>query len=168
MIDAATCRKCGTELVVPSHGAISLWLLGDVERAGAYELARRVGHALGIPVVVQPGQLDPRPSERPLWRGRSGTAILNQLLRRHRPGTLTNLAVAADSVVSCAEENWLFGFAYVDWPAACLSLASLAGDCPERERFLRRAKSIVLHEIGHNLSLPDHRQAGVDCCMVAE
>lgn len=163
------CRKCGTTLLVSSQGAVSFWLLGEIDLREANELARQVGMALGVPVVIQPGRLDPKPSERPDWNGRSGTVVLNQLIRRDTPGTLTNVALVADNIVPSRDYNFLFGYAYVGWPAACMSFHPLKQDAPDFETLMRRARSICLHEIGHNLDLPDHAYSeGIDCCMVGE
>lgn len=135
----------------------------------ASELARRVGQSLGVPVTIQPARLDPRQSERPNWNGRSGTAVLNQLLRRNEPGCLTNVALMADNLVSCATDNWLFGYAYVGWAAACMSFKPLRTDGPDFERLMHRAKSICLHEIGHTLGLTDHTyESGLNCCMLGD
>jgi predicted Zn-dependent protease len=164
------CVQCHTPMLTPSLGSLAFWLLGDVDRTVASELARRVvGQALGVPVTIQPARLDPRPSERPTWNGRSGTVILNQLLRRNEPGCLTNVALVGDNLVSCANDNWLFGYAYVGWAAACMSFDPLQVDNPDFERLMHRAKSICLHEIGHTLGLADHTyENGPDCCMLGE
>ena len=164
-----TCRKCGTTLRVSSYGAIAFGILGEIPIREVNDLAKSVEMALGVPVRVQPGRLDPRPSVRPKWKGRSGNAILNQLLERDFPGTLTHVAIAADNVVSDAATNWLFGYAYVGWQAAVLSFYPLKGDSPDSDTLVRRARSVCLHEIGHNLDLPDHpMQYGTDCCMIGE
>lgn len=156
-------------MVHSSHGALAFWLLGDVPMTVVGELARRVGHALSCPVVIQPGRLDPQLSERRAWNGRSGTVVLNQLVRRQQPGCLTNVAIVADNIVSCAEESFLFGYAYVDLAAACMSMEPLLGDDPDSERLMQRAKSICLHEIGHTLGLDDHTySSGAGCCMAGE
>lgn len=161
------CRKCGTTLLVSSQGAVSFWLLGEIELREANELARQVGMALGVPVVIQPGRLDPKPSERPHWNGRSGNVVLNQLSRRDTPGTLTNVALVADNITYGAGAEWIFGYAYTGWPASCLSFHPLKWDTPDFPTFIHRARSVCLHEIGHNLDLPDHAYNGsIDCCMV--
>lgn len=168
-LTSSACSSCGTTLVVPTLGSLAFWLLGDVDRSQAAELARRVGSALGVHVTIQPGKLDPRLSDRPNWNGRSGTVVLNQLLRRDQPGCLTNVAIVADNLVSSSCDNWLFGYAYVGWAAACMSFEPLQSDNPDFDRLIVRAKSICLHEIGHTLGLDDHTyDSGIDCCMLGE
>jgi predicted Zn-dependent protease len=161
------CAKCGTTVLLSSRRAISFWILGDgVDINGVAELARQVSHALSWPVVVQPGRLDPRPSHRPGWRGRSGTSFLNQLLQRHQAGCLVNFGITADHIVSAKKENWMFGYAYLDFQAACMSMKPLMADAPRLERLIHRAKSVCLHEIGHTLGLHDHYdEAGRRCVM---
>ena len=107
-ISAQRCTACGTTLVYPTLGTLAFWILGDVDLTHASELARQVGHALGVPVTIQPGRLDPRPSERPNWYGRSGTVVLNQVLRRNQSGCLTNIALIGDNLVSSSRDSWLF------------------------------------------------------------
>lgn len=168
-ISAQRCTACGTTLVYPTLGTLAFWILGDVDLTHASELARQVGHALGVPVTIQPGRLDPRPSERPNWYGRSGTVVLNQVLRRNQPGCLTNIALVGDNLVSSSRDNWLFGYAYVGWAAACMSFEPILADSPSFQRLMHRAKSICLHEIGHTLGLVDHTyDTGLNCCMLGE
>jgi len=163
------CRTCGATLVRHAWGAVSFWILGDVKMALAGKLAKAVGHSLGCPVVVQPGRLDPRPSDRPGWQGRSGTVLLNQGCRRQQLGCLANVAIVADTVAPSAADSWIFGYAYVEAPAACVSLAPLQMDRPSDKTLLKRAQSICLHEIGHTLGLIDHPEAsGISCAMVGE
>ncbi|RYD29289.1 MAG: hypothetical protein EOP86_21945, partial [Verrucomicrobiaceae bacterium] len=103
------------------------------------------------------------------WHGRSGNVILRQLLERDTPGTLTNVAITSDNIVSDAKNPWLFGYAYVGWKAACMSYYPLRGDSPDPQTLLLRTRSVCLHEIGHNLDLPDHPlSSGIDCCMLGE
>lgn len=166
---ASLCPVCGTNLLVSPHGAIAFWLLGDVDLREAAAIADSVAMAIGLPVIIQPARLDPAPSRRPSWKGRSATTILNQLLQRDTPGTLTNLALVADNIVSSSAYNWLFGYAYLGWKASCVSLHPLKTDNPGKDDLIRRARSVCLHEIGHNLELPDHTYAsGIQCCMVGE
>lgn len=163
------CGKCDTRLISPSRGAVSFWIMGEIPPREVSALAKSVESALGIPVIVQPGLLDPKPSVRRNWKGRSGTTVLNQLLQRHTPGTLTNVGIIADNIVSDSATNWLYGYAYVGWQAACMSLYPLKWDSPSPDTLTRRARSVCLHEIGHNLDLPDHPgNSGIDCCMIGE
>jgi predicted Zn-dependent protease len=166
-LDKHWCAKCGTTVLVSSRSAISFWILGDaVDMNGVAELARLVSHALSWPVVVQPGRLDPRPSHRPGWGGRSGTSFLSQLLRRHQPGCLVNFGITGDHIVSAKKENWMFGYAYLNFQAACMSMKPLISDDAGLERLMIRAKSVCLHEIGHTLGLLDHYDdAGRRCVM---
>lgn len=167
--DRWSCAGCGTTLRLSSLGKVAFWVLGDIPPKELSALASSVEMALGVPVVVQPGRLDPQPSLRPKWKGRSGNVILRQLLERHSRGTLTNVAIVADNVVSDAATAWLFGYAYVGWPSALLSFHLLKGDQPGMDTLVRRARSVCLHEIGHNLDLPDHPiEYGTNCCMIGE
>ncbi|RYD31457.1 MAG: hypothetical protein EOP86_17875, partial [Verrucomicrobiaceae bacterium] len=79
------CGKCAITLKISSQGALSFWMLGDIPLREVSDLAKSVEMALGVPVVVQPARLDPRPSERKKWHGRSGNVILRQLLERDTP-----------------------------------------------------------------------------------
>gem|GEM_PF-1058474 len=163
------CRGCGAQLVLEARGAVSFWVLGDVEPRLAWELARQVERALGCPVRVQPGLLDPRPSERPAWRGRSGAVILNQMERRQQAGCLTNVAIVADPVTSGSRDPVVYGYAYLGWGAACLSLQLVREDGPDQATLVQRTLSVCLHEIGHTLGLDDHQAAsGIDCAMVGD
>jgi predicted Zn-dependent protease len=165
----AQCRSCWATVLNPAHGAVALWALGEVDRGVMAELGRRAAHALGCPVVVQPGRLDPRPSERPAWQGRSGTVILNQMGKRQQPGCLANVAIVAEPVTSGAQDTELYGYAYMDGGAACISLQLLQEDQPDRATLVERMLSVCLHEIGHTLGLDDHRATdGIDCAMVGD
>lgn len=60
----------------------------------------------------------------------------------------------------------MFGYAYLDFQAACMSMKPLMADAPGPERLMHRAKSVCLHEIGHTLGLHDHYdEAGRRCVM---
>ena len=60
----------------------------------------------------------------------------------------------------------MFGYAYLDFQAACMSMKPLMADAPGLERLMHRAKSVCLHEIGHTPGLHDHYdEAGRKCVM---
>lgn len=80
-------------------------MLGEIKIREVAGLAKAVETAPGVPVILQHSRLDPKPSSRPKWHSRSGPAILNQLLHRHRPGTSAMVAITADNFVSDAENR---------------------------------------------------------------
>lgn len=168
-LNAGACRSCGSSVVRSAYGAISLWILGDSDFNLIGNLASEISLSLGCPVVIQPCRMDMRPSHRPTWKGRSSTAILNQVLRRHQPGSLASIAITEENIVSSPRENFLLGYAYMRLPSACVSLHAIRLDSPPSGALLHRAQSICLHELGHTFGLDEHALSDrIDCCMVGE
>ncbi len=111
--NARLCVNCAAPLVLSSKGSVAVWRLGDVRPEVLDGVVRMIGKSLGLPVVVQPALLDPRPSRRGDWRGASATAFLNQVDRRagrgKGGGTVFSLGITEENIVPGAAWNYLFG-----------------------------------------------------------
>jgi hypothetical protein len=92
-VEQVKCLHCRQRLALDSKGKISIWQLGKVRAELLASMAVGLRNAFLVDVVIQPGFLDPRPSERPQWRGLSATVFLNQVYRRHKKGNFVSIAV---------------------------------------------------------------------------
>lgn len=168
-VSARLCPACMQPLVLASKGSIALWRLGEVRADVLNGIARMVGKAFSLPLVVQPSRLDPRPSHRPAWRGVSATAFLNQVDRRTTRGTVFSLGITEENIVPGAAWNYLFGYAYLGMPSCVVSLHEMSSDAPGTALLVKRAAAIAIHEIGHNCGLDHHGyDDGIDCVMTAD
>ena len=171
--DARLCANCATPLVLTSKGSVAVWRLGEVRPEVLDGIARMIGKSLGLPVVVQPALLDPRPSRRNDWRGASATAFLNQVDRRadrgKGRGTVFSLGITEENIVPGAAWNYLFGYAYLGQPSCVVTLHQMSSDSPSLRHLVRRAATIAIHEIGHNCGLDHHGyDTGIACVMTAD
>jgi len=171
--DARLCANCATPLVLTSKGSVAVWRLGEVRPEVLDGIARMIGKSLGLPVVVQPALLDPRPSRRTDWRGASATAFLNQVDRRadrgKGRGTVFSLGITEENIVPGAAWNYLFGYAYLGQPSCVVTLHQMSSDKPKPRELVRRAATIAIHEIGHNCGLDHHGyDKGIACVMTAD
>ena len=163
------CQDCGIPVVLATKGAVALWRLGKVRPAVLDGVARVVSQSLGLPVIVQPSFLDPRPSRRPGWNGVSATAFLNQIDRRSRRGTVFSVGITEENIVPGASWNYLFGYAYLGMPCCVVSLHQMSSDNPEPSLLVKRAATIAIHEVGHNCGLDHHGyDEGIACVMTAD
>ena len=168
-VEELNCPDCRQPLVLDTEGRTSIWQLGEVRDGVLGPLAAGLRNAFKADVVIQPGCLDPRPSERPDWRGISATVFLNQVHRRHRRGSFVSIGVTEENIVPDAMHNFLFGYAYLGFPAAVVSLHPLLGDDPAPDVLTHRLLSVAVHEVGHTLGLDHHDyDEGIDCVMVAD
>ena len=168
-IKSRLCASCATPVVRGAKGSIEFWRLGDVRPAILNGMVRVVSQSLGLPVVLQPSFLDPRPSRRTGWNGVSATAFLNQIDRRSRRGTTFSVGITEENIVPGASWNYLFGYAYLGMPSCVVSLHELSSDDPSTALLLKRAAAIAIHEIGHNCGLDHHDyDEGVACVMTAD
>lgn len=168
-LDAAVCRGCGGRLLLPAKGAIAMWRLGQVRGDLLDGVVHGVAAALGMPIVVQPALLDPRPSHRSGWCGVSASAFLNQVHRRAIHGAALNVGITERNVVPGSAWNFVFGYARMDEPACVVSLHPLSLDKPRLPLLIKRATAIILHEIGHNCGLEHHDyEDGIHCSMTAD
>jgi len=143
--------------------------LGEVRPQVLDGVVRLIGKSLGLPVVVQPSMLNPRPSRRSGWNGASATAFLNQVDRRSRRGPVFSLGITEENIVPGAAWNYLFGYAYLDMPSCVVSLHQMSSDNPGTALLVKRAAAIAIHEIGHNCGLDHHGyDDGIDCVMTAD
>jgi predicted Zn-dependent protease len=132
-------------------------------------MVRVISDSFGLPVVVQPGFLDPRPSLRAGWNGISANTFLNQIDRRHRRGTVFSLGLTEENIVPGAHWNYLFGYAYLGLPSCVVSLHEMSSDDPPVSLLVRRAAAVAIHEIGHNCGLDHHGyDEGIACVMTAD
>jgi len=132
-------------------------------------MVRIVSQTLGLPVIVQPAYLDPRPSHRPGWNGVSATAFLNQIDRRSRRGTTFSVGITEKNIVPGERWNFLFGYAYLGMPSCMVSLHQMSSDSQSTSLLVKRAACIAIHEIGHNCGLDHHGyDDGIACVMTAD
>lgn len=166
---ARHCPACSTPVTLEANGSIEFWRLGDVRPAILNGVARSVSRSLGLPVLIQPSFLDPRPSRRTGWNGISATAFLNQICRRSQPGTAFSVGITEENIVPGAAWNYLFGYAYLGLPSCVVSLHEMSSDHPSDALLVRRAAAIAIHEIGHNCGLDHHGyDEGIACVMTAD
>ena len=168
-LQRAFCGHCQTPVTVDTRRAIDIWRLGEVRERVLGGVVRVVSRALGLPVVVQPSFLDPRPSFRTGWNGISATAFLNQVDRRSRRGTIFSVGITEENIVPGAHWNYLFGYAYLGMPSCVVSLHEMSSDDPSTALLVRRAAAVAIHEIGHNCGLDHHGyDEGIACVMTAD
>ena len=153
------CPACRTPLVLASKNSVAVWRLGEVRPNVLDGVVRMIGKELGLPVIIQPALLDPRPSTRPAWRGASATAFLNQVDRRagkgrgKGSGTIFSLGITEQNIVPGAAWNYLFGYAYLGQPSCVITLHEMSSGNPSTSLLVRRAATIAIHELGHNCGL---------------
>ena len=163
------CPTCTTPLLLDAMDSIQFWRLGEIRPAVLNGMTRTVSKAFGLPVVVQPSFLDPRPSRRAGWNGISATAFLNQIHRRSRRGTPFSVGLTEENIVPGAAWNYLFGYAYLGMPSCVVSLHQMSSDDPQTRDVVRRAAAVAIHEIGHNCGLDHHGYGdGIACVMTAD
>ena len=168
-LDETACPNCTQSLVLNAVGKISVWRLGDIEDGIVGLIGRNIAEAFMLPFVIHPSFLDERPSQRPKWRGISSNVFLDQIHRRHQPGSFVSVGITAKNIVPDARHNFLFGYAYLGFPAAVISLHAMTQDDPSVELLIKRASDIAVHEIGHTLGLDHHSyDDGIDCVMVGD
>jgi predicted Zn-dependent protease len=155
--------------VLDAKNSIEIWRLGEIRPAVLLGLVRTVSKSLGLPVLVQPSFLDPRPSRRSEWNGVSATAFLNQIDRRSRRGKTFSIGLTEENIVPGAAWNYLFGYAYLDRPSCIVSLHEMSSDNPSTSLLVKRAAAIAIHELGHNCGLDHHDyEEGIACVMTAD
>jgi predicted Zn-dependent protease len=168
-LDERICRNCGQSVVLEAVGKLSLWRLGDIEDGIVGHIAHNLTQAFSFPVVIHPTFLDERPSRRPTWRGISSNVFLDQVHRRQQKGSFVSVGITEENIVPDARHNFLFGYAYLGFPAAVISLYAMKQDNPSAGLLIARASNIAVHEIGHTLGLDHHGyEDGVDCVMVGD
>ncbi len=168
-LDRRLCPACSTPVMLDAKGSIEIWCLGNIRPAVLNGVARSVSKSLGLPVVIQPSFLDPRPSQRTEWNGISATAFLNQIDRRSRRGTAFSVGLTEENIVPGANWNYLFGYAYLGMPSCVVSLHEMSSDNPAIPLLVKRAATIAIHEIGHNCGLDHHGyDEGIACVMTAD
>lgn len=167
--DRRLCPACSALVMHDAKGSIEIWCLGEVRPAVLNGVVRIVSKSLGLPVVVQPSFLDPRPSQRAEWNGVSATAFLNQIDRRSHRGTAFSVGITEENIVPGANWNYLFGYAYLGMPSCVVSLHEMSSDNPANSLLVKRAATIAIHEIGHNCGLDHHGyDEGIACVMTAD
>jgi len=166
-VEHVNCPVCRQPLMLDTRCRTSIWQLGKIRDGVTGPLAAGLRNAFKADVVIQPGCLDPRPSERAEWKGISATVFLNQVHRRHKRGGFVSIGLTEENIVPDAMHNFLFGYAYLGFPAAVVSLHPLLDDDPAPDVLTHRLLSIAVHEIGHTLGLDHHAyEEGIDCVMV--
>jgi predicted Zn-dependent protease len=169
-LDAVRCPSCGEQLLLPARGALSVFQLGSVPEPVLRGLRRNLARRFHRPVVVQPALVDPRPSARPRWRGRSASVFLRQIESRKRRGGFATVGLSADNIVPAADWNYVFGLGRMHGRAAVVSLHMLSRDGrPDVATIIDRATKVAVHEVGHGLGLGHHSYVdGVRCVMVGD
>lgn len=168
-LQRAFCGHCQTPVVVDTRRAVALWRLGKVRSQVLAGVRRAISRSLGLPVIVQPSFLDPRPSFRTGWNGNSATAFLNQVDRRSRRGTIFSVGITEENIVPGAQWNYLFGYAYLGMPSCVISLHEMSSDHPGTALLVKRAAAVAIHEIGHNCGLDHHGyDEDIACVMTAD
>lgn len=163
------CADCGAPVVLDAKGSVEFWRLGEIRPAILKGVVRVVSQSLGLPMVVQPSFLDPRPSRRAKWNGVSATAFLNQIDRRSRRSTYFSVGITEANIVPGTNWNYLFGFAYLGMPSCVVSLHEMSSDNPATPLLVKRAATIAIHEIGHNCGLDHHGyDEDIACVMTAD
>ncbi len=163
------CPACSAPVVLDAKDSIEIWRLGEIRPTVLNGVVRTVSKSLGLPVVVQPSFLDPRPSRRTGWNGVSATAFLNQIDRRSRRGITFSVGITEENIVPGAAWNYLFGYAYLGMPSCVVSLHEMSSDNPATPLLVKRAATIAIHELGHNCGLDHHRyDEGIACVMTAD
>lgn len=166
--EVANCGECEQPLVLDAKGKIAIWRLGDIEDGLLGPVVGAIRSAFRCPVVIQPGFLDDRPSRRPTWKGRSATALVDQMLNRRSKGVLANLCVTEDNITCSKEFNFLFGMAWQGLGSATMGIAALRVDKPDTETLSTRMSQIAVHELGHAFGLDDMPYDHADCVMCGE
>ena len=165
----AFCGHCQTPVIVETRRTVAIWRLGEVRDQILAGVRHAISRSLGLPVIVQPSFLDPRPSFRTGWNGVSATAFLNQVDRRSRRGTIFSVGITEENIVPGANWNYLFGYAYLGMPSCVLSLHEMSSDHPGTALLVKRAAAVAIHEIGHNCGLDHHGyDEGFACVMTAD
>ena len=168
-LSTKVCPNCRQPLVLDSVSRISIWRLGDIRDGVVGHIARNLQASFGIGVVIQPGYIDSRPSNRPNWNGLSANVFLKQVYQRHSRGTVVSIGITESNIVPDKNHNFLFGYAYLSLPAAVISLHQMSVDNPSLERLVARASAIAVHETGHTFGLDHHAyDSGVDCVMIGD
>ena len=168
-LESPHCPACATPVVLDAKGSIEIWCLGNIRPDVLNGTVRIVSKSLGLPVVVQPSFLDPRPSQRTGWNGISATAFLNQIDRRSDRGTAFSMGLTEENIVPGANWNYLFGYAYLGMPSCVVSLHKMSSGNPATSLLVKRAATIAIHEIGHNCGLDHHGyQEDIACVMTAD
>jgi len=162
------CPQCGQLLELDARGRIALWRLGEVEEGLLGPLAERLRETFHHPVVIQPGYVDERPSARPHWSGRSATALLNQMLRRHRRGAVAQLCVTEENITWDSRYAFLFGLAWMGLRVAVMSTRQLRAGKPDAATLVERVCKIAVHELGHGFGLDDMPYGHGDCVMCGD
>ncbi|MEY5044095.1 MAG: hypothetical protein RJA19_1322 [Bacteroidota bacterium] len=167
-LGASSCSRCGQTLVLGAKNKVAIWRLGDIQDGLLGGVVTAIWTAFSLKAVIQPAFLDERPSLRPSWKGRSATALLNQMSNRNVSGTVANLCIAADTVTCSTRYNFLFGMAWLGLGAAVMGIEPLAVDDPEPEILSERMAKIAVHELGHAFGLEDMPYDHADCVMCGD
>jgi archaemetzincin len=139
----------GVSAVEP-RATIALAAVGDVDRATLEALVPVVAERFGVRVEIAPAQRLPSGALDPKRRQWRASAINDQLARARRRGW-ERLVGVADVDLYAPELNFVFGEADGARGVAVFSLARLHD--PDRARFLTRAETEAVHELGHTYGL---------------